>query len=89
MFALALSLDAAMVPAIELSGVLLVAVGTVLAAVGAFTKTDPREGLPTWFATVFGAFYASLLAFVLRLGNDAPPLAPGALFGGFGADRSV
>ena len=54
------------------SGLLLVATGTILAAVGAFTRTDPRDGLPTWFATVFGAFYASLLGFILRLGHEAP-----------------
>ena len=36
---------------------LLLAVGFVLAAVGAFTRPDPRDGLPTWVATVFGAVY--------------------------------
>ena len=87
-FAIALTLDAAIVPAIELSGVLLVAIGTILAAVGAFTKIDPREGLPTWFATVFGAFYASLLAFVLRLGHDAPPIVGGAPLAAIGPDRA-
>jgi phosphatidate cytidylyltransferase len=77
-FAVAIVLDAAIVPAIESSGVLLVAIGTILAAVGAFTRTDPRDGLPTWFATIFGALYASLLAFVLRLGHEAPASPEGA-----------
>jgi phosphatidate cytidylyltransferase len=83
----ALVLDAAVVPAIESSGVLLVAIGAILAAVGAFTRSDPREGLPTWFGTVFGALYASLLGFVLRLGHAAPPLGDGAPLAAIGADR--
>jgi phosphatidate cytidylyltransferase len=86
-FAVAIVLDASIVPAIESSGVLLIGVGTILAAVGAFTRTDPRDGLPTWFATVFGALYASLLAFVLRLGHEAPALPAGAPLVGLGADR--
>lgn len=85
--AVALVLDAAIVPAIEASGLLLVATGTILAAVGAFTRPDPRDGLATWFGTVFGAFYASLLGFVLRLGHEAPALPEGAALGGLGADR--
>jgi len=86
-FAGALALDAAIVPSIDASGLLLVATGTILAAVGAFTKTDPRDGLPTWFATVFGAFYASLLGFVLRLGHEAPALPASAPLAGIGAER--
>jgi phosphatidate cytidylyltransferase len=86
-FAAALVFDAAIVPAIDASGLLLVATGTILAAVGAFTRTDPREGLPTWFATVFGAFYASMLGFILRLGHQAPALPDGAPLGALGADR--
>ena len=77
-FTTALVLDAAVVPAIDSSGVLLIAIGSILAAVGAFTRIDPRDGLPTWFGTVFGALYASLLAFVLRLGHAAPPIPDGA-----------
>lgn len=86
-FAVALALDASIVPAIDSSGLLLVATGTVIAAIGAFTRLDPRDGLATWFGTVFGAFYASLLGFVLRLGHEAPPLPAGAALGGLGADR--
>lgn len=85
--AVALVLDAAVVPAIESSGVLLVAIGAVLAAVGAFTRADPRDGLPTWFGTVFGALYASLLGFVLRLGHAAPGLGAGAPLGGLHPDQ--
>lgn len=85
--AAALVLDAAVVPAIESSGLLLVAIGSILAAVGAFVRTDPRDGLPTWFATVFGALYASLLGFVLRLEHGAPPIPAGAPLGGLFRDE--
>jgi phosphatidate cytidylyltransferase len=86
-FAMALVLDAAIVPAIDASGLVLVATGTMLAAVGAFTRTDPRDGLPTWFATVFGAFYASLLSFILRLGHEAPAVPAAAPLAVLGGDR--
>jgi phosphatidate cytidylyltransferase len=46
--------------------------------VGAFTRPDPRDGLPTWFATVFGAVYVSFLGFILRLGDHAPAVPAGA-----------
>ena len=85
--AIALVLDASIVPAIDASGVLLVGTGTILAAVGAFTRTDPRDGLPTWFATVFGAIYASMLGFVLRVGHEAAVLPAGAPLATIGADR--
>jgi len=86
-FTVAVVLDAAVIPPIDASGTLLVAVGAILAAIGAFTKPDPRDGLATWFATVFGALYASLLAFILRLGHEAPPIPAGAPLSAFGADR--
>jgi phosphatidate cytidylyltransferase len=66
---------------------LLLAIGSILAAIGAFTRPDPREGLPTWFATVFGAIYASFLGFVIRLGHEAPALPAGAPLAGLGAER--
>jgi phosphatidate cytidylyltransferase len=86
-FAVAIVLDPAVGTEVDPSGMLLLAIGTILAAVGAFTRTDPRAGLPTWFATVFGAIYASLLGFVLRLGQEAPAMPPGATLAGLGADR--
>ncbi|MEA2518372.1 MAG: phosphatidate cytidylyltransferase [Chloroflexota bacterium] len=86
-FTVAVVLDAAVVPPIDRSGTLLIAIGSILAAIGAFTRTDPRDGLATWFSTVFGALYASLLAFVLRLGHEAPPIPAGAPLAGLGADR--
>jgi phosphatidate cytidylyltransferase len=77
-FTVAIVLDAAAGPSVDPDGGLLLAVGTILAAVGAFLRTDPRVGLPTWFATVFGAVYASFLGFVLRLGHGAPPIPAGS-----------
>ena len=70
--ALTIILDAAFPEVLEGSGLLLVAVGIVLVAAAAFSKPDPRDGLTSWIATVFGALYVSLLAFVLRLGHIAP-----------------
>ncbi len=85
--AIGLVLDAAAPQELEASGLILVAVGVILAAVGAFAKRDPREGLPTWFATVFGALYASLLAFVVRLGQAAPEPPVGAPLVALGGER--
>jgi phosphatidate cytidylyltransferase len=86
-FAVAIVLDAAVGRDVDPTGMVLVATGSILAAVGAFTKIDPREGLPTWFATVFGAIYASSLGFIVRLGHEAPPTPAGAPLAGFGADQ--
>ncbi|HEX5823012.1 MAG TPA: phosphatidate cytidylyltransferase [Candidatus Limnocylindrales bacterium] len=86
-FAVALVLDAAIGKQVDPSGMLLLAIGTILAAVGAFSRPDPRDGLPTWFATVFGAIYASLLGFIIRLGQDAPAVPAGAPLAALGGDR--
>lgn len=69
------------------SALLLVAVGVVLAAIGAFTRPDPRDGLITWVGTVFGAAYVGMLGFVVRLGDAAPPLEPEAPLAQLGAER--
>jgi phosphatidate cytidylyltransferase len=86
-FAVAIVLDPAIGGEIDPSGMLLLAIGSILAAIGAFTRTDPRAGLPTWFATVFGAIYASMLGFILRLGHEAPAMPTGAPLAVLGADR--
>jgi phosphatidate cytidylyltransferase len=83
-FAVTIVLDAAFPEVLEGSGLLLGAIGIVLVAVASFTKADPRDGLQSWMATVFGAFYISLLSFVIRLGHvgpDVPPSAPLDLLG--------
>ena len=69
--AVAFVLEAALAPGGE-KGVLLVAVGVVLAGIGAFARQDPRDGLVAWVATMFGAVYVGLIAFVLQVANGAP-----------------
>jgi len=85
--ALTVILDAAFPRVLEGSGLLLLAVGIVLVSVASFTRPDPRDGLATWMATVFGALYVSLLAFVVRLGHSAPVIPADAPLAGFGAER--
>ncbi len=85
--ALGIVVDAAAPVELEGSGLILVAIGVILTAVGAFAKADPRDGLPTWFSTIFGALYASLLAFVVRLGQAAPEPPAGAPLAVLGGER--
>ena len=66
---------------------LLLAVGVVLSAVGAFTQPEPRIGLTMWAATVFGSVYVGLLGFVARLGLVAPDLPVSAPLSALGATR--
>jgi phosphatidate cytidylyltransferase len=86
-FAVAIVLEPAVGGEIDPSGMLLLAIGSILAAIGAFTRSDPRAGLPTWFATIFGAVYASFLGFIIRLGHEAPAVPTGAPLAALGADR--
>ena len=85
--ALTVVVDATFPGVFEGSGLLLAAVGIVLVAVAAFTRTNPLEGITTWMATVFGALYVSLLAFVVRLGHAAPVVPPDAPLAALGAER--
>lgn len=85
--ALVVIVDATFPDVLEGSGLLLMAVGIVIVAVGSFPNPDPRDGLATWAATVFGALYVSLLAFVVRLGHTAPAVATDAPLGFLGAER--
>lgn len=85
--ALSVVVDATFPGVLEGSGLLLMAVGIVLVAVAAFTRTNPLEGITTWMATVFGALYVSLLAFVVRLGHAAPAVPPDAPLAVLGAER--
>lgn len=86
--ALLVIVDATFPDVLEGSGLLLMGVGIVLIAVASFPIPDPRDGLATWVATVFGALYVSLLAFVVRLGNAAPPVPSDAPLGFLGAERA-
>jgi phosphatidate cytidylyltransferase len=85
--ALTVVLDAAFPNVLEGSGLLLIAIGVVLVAVAAFTRPDPRDGLATWVATVFGALYVSMLAFVIRLGQAGPPVPADAPLAILGSER--
>lgn len=76
--AVAMVLEAAVRPVGE-KGVLLVAVGAVLAGVGALARADPRDGLVVWFTTVFGALYIGLISFVLHVANAGPAIPDGAM----------
>jgi phosphatidate cytidylyltransferase len=80
-------LDSAVPDLLEGSGLLLLAVGLVLIAVASCTRSDPRDGLSTCMATVFGAAYVGLLAFVVRLGHAAPAVPGTAPFAPLGAER--
>jgi phosphatidate cytidylyltransferase len=61
---------------------ILVGLGVVIAAIGAFLRPDPREGFQVWIGTVFGAVYVGMLGFLLLIIVNAPsipataPLAP-------------
>jgi phosphatidate cytidylyltransferase len=85
--ALVVVLDAAFPKVLEGSGLLLVAVGIVLAAVASFTRIDPKDGLQAWMTTVFGALYVSLLAFLIRLGESAPATPADAPLAALGGER--
>ncbi len=84
--AVAVVLEAAARPAGD-AAILLVALGVVLAGIGAMARTDPRDGLVAWFATVFGALYVGLLAFVLQLAARAPAVPDGAALAVLGPER--
>jgi phosphatidate cytidylyltransferase len=86
-FAVTIVLDAAFPEVLEGSGLLLGAIGIVLVAVASFIKADPRDGLQSWMATVFGAFYISLLSFIIRLGHAGPDVPASAPLNFLGAER--
>ena len=86
-FAVTIVLDAAFPEVLEGSGLLLGAIGIVLVAVASFIKADPRDGLQSWMATVFGAFYISLLSFIIRLGHVGPDIPTSAPLGFLGSER--
>jgi len=84
--AVALVLEAAWSPGGD-KAILLVAVGVVLAGVGAFARTDPRDGLIAWVATVFGAVYVGLIAFVIQVASMAPAIPAGSVLEVLGPGR--
>jgi phosphatidate cytidylyltransferase len=86
--AVVLVIDGGLTSTVEGSGLLLLAVATILTAVGAFARRDPRDGLLAWMTTIFGGLYVSLLGYVARLGTVAPSLPADAPFApNLGAER--
>jgi phosphatidate cytidylyltransferase len=85
--ALVIVLDAAVPDLLDGSGLLLGAIGIVLVAIASFTRIEPRDGLQSWMATIFGAFYISLLSFIIRLGNAAPEIPAGSPLSAIGGER--
>ena len=85
--AVAIVIDAAVPTILVGSGSILAAIGILLAAAGAFTRTDPRDGLNSWIGTVFGALYVGLLSFIVRLGTAGPPVPAGAPLAVLGSER--
>ena len=77
----------AAIPAVADKGALLVAIGVVLAGVGAFSRIDPRDGLVAWFATVFGALYVGLLGSVLQVASLGPAIPAEAVLAPLEAER--
>jgi len=86
--AVAIVVDAAVPTVLVGSGAILAAIGILLAAAGAFTRTDPRDGLNAWVGTVFGALYVGLLSFIVRLGSSAPAVPAGAPLAVLGSERT-
>ena len=73
---------------LEGSGLLLIAVGDRPGRGGRVQQGRIRAtACTTWMATVFGAFYVSLLGFILRLGHAAPEVPADAPLGALGAER--
>jgi phosphatidate cytidylyltransferase len=60
-----------------------VAVVVVVGAIVAFAEEDPRQGFLTWVATSFGAVYAGLVAFMVRILAVAPEIPTDAPLAGF------
>lgn len=84
--AVAFVVEAAVKPVGD-KGSVLIGVGVVLAGVGAFSRSDPREGLVAWFTTVFGALYVGMLGFIISVGSMGPAIPAGAILAPIGGER--
>ncbi|HET7677838.1 MAG TPA: phosphatidate cytidylyltransferase [Candidatus Limnocylindrales bacterium] len=85
-FAAAIVIVAWLVRDVAGESAMVVAAGVVLAAVGAMVRRDPREAFQSWLATVFGALYIGLAAFLVRIVEEAPALPPTAPLAAWFAD---
>jgi phosphatidate cytidylyltransferase len=79
----ALVLEGALAEPAHDKTMLILVAGALLAAVGAFLRPDPRDGLAAWSTTVFGAVYVGLLGFLPRLAGLAVTLPAGADLGAY------
>ena len=86
--ALVVAVGDSVAPALGGAGLVLAAIAVVLVGLGALARTDPADGLATWSTTVFGALYAALLGFVLRLGAAAHEVPAGTALGQLGTERA-
>ena len=86
--ALTLLVDAIVPENLAIAGPLVVGIAVVIVGIGAFTKLEPRDGLGTWVATLFGAIYVAQLAFVVRVGDAVPVLPQDAPLGFLGQERA-
>ena len=87
LLALAVVADAALPELVAGSGLMLLAIGMIVVAIGTFALPDPRDGVATWMTTVFGALYVALLGFVVRIGHAAPVMPADAPLASLGAER--
>lgn len=71
-----------------LTALLLLCLGLGLAAVAAFPRADPRDGVATWLGTAFGALYLVPLGFAGQLGSLAPSLTADAPLAPLGGERT-
>ncbi|HKG58107.1 MAG TPA: phosphatidate cytidylyltransferase [Candidatus Limnocylindrales bacterium] len=85
--AVASVLDAGAPDVVRYGTVLLAAAGVLAIGGVALNRTEPRDGLTAWIATLFGVAWVALLSFVVRLGHVAPPVPVGAPLVGLGAER--
>jgi phosphatidate cytidylyltransferase len=77
------------VPGASLTGTgVVVGLAVVLVGIAAFSITDTKRGFEAWMATVFGALYVSLLAFLPRLWDAAPAIPASAAADPLGAGRA-
>ncbi|MBC7858455.1 MAG: phosphatidate cytidylyltransferase [Burkholderiaceae bacterium] len=87
LLALAVVADAALPELVAGSGLMLLAIGMIVVAIGTFALPDPRDGVATWMTTVFGALYVALLGFIVRIGHAAPAMPADAALSSLGAER--
>ena len=76
-------LDALYAPVGADPGFLVVGLVIVVGAIVSFADEDPRQGFLTWVATSFGAVYAGLVAFMVRILVVAPDPPASAPLAGF------